>query len=192
MLAPIRRHRVYRRARKRLRRRFGRRERFFRTAAARAAFAGVGSDRAVYFVSTADRSIGRSLFVENGVRREHVQLERALRLLDDAGVARRRTIVDAGANVGTLRADVEGHEPYVLAGAPALLERAGPLVLELSPPQLERAGGLERLLGQLAGSSTHVHDLSRPGDEPVPASDLRRLLERLDGSLTDVLVRRAR
>ena len=93
---------------------------------------------------------------------------------------------------GTLRADVEGREPYVMAGAPALLERAGPLVLELSPPQLERAGGLERLLGQLAGSSTHVHDLSRPGDEPVPASDLRRLLERLDGSLTDVLVRRAR
>jgi FkbM family methyltransferase len=102
MLGPIRRHRVYRRMRKRLRIRFGRRDRFFRRAAKLTPYLGVDAGRAVYFVSTADSSVGRSLFAKQGVRKEHLQLERALRILDRSGTPQpRRTIVDAGANIGT-------------------------------------------------------------------------------------------
>lgn len=100
MVARIRRHPVYRRTRKRLRR-YSPRDRFFRRAATFVPYLGIESDHGAYVVSTSDRNIGRSLVVKRG-RKEHLRLARALEILEAFGVDHGRAVIlDVGANIGT-------------------------------------------------------------------------------------------
>lgn len=110
---------------------------------------------------------------------EQVRLARLEDMLREAAIA--------PDTVDLLWMDVEGHEPHVLAGAPALLELGVPAVLELCPRHLERSGGLELLVDQLRSSYTHVYDLRRPGAGTTSTAALEPLLELYARSFTDLL-----
>jgi len=122
MLATIRKHRAYRRARKRLLR-YTPRGRFFRRASRFSPYLAVEARGVVYIVSTADRNIGRGLFVKRG-RKEHAELQVALESLSKAGVEDRRGVfVDVGAHIGTtvLPALIEHGFERALAFEPELV-----------------------------------------------------------------------
>jgi len=92
--------------------------------------------------------------------------------------------------VDLLWTDVQGHEGHVLAGASRLLAIGVPTVFELSPRHLRRADGLDLLVERVQQSFTHLVDLRRPGDGPLPTNQMTTLIERYQNYFTDVLAYR--
>jgi FkbM family methyltransferase len=135
---------------------------------------------AILDVSSA-HSASPSLVPGGSERNGHI-LARTARLdhlLHSAGI---------GANdVDLLWIDVEGHEGQVLSGAATLLAKGVPTVFEFSPRHLRRAGGLELLVEHVQKSFTHLVDLRRPNEPPLPVDQVRILTELYQDYFTDVL-----
>jgi FkbM family methyltransferase len=93
------------------------RREFFRRARGVTPYLAVRADDLLFFVSTEDHLLGRSLFVER--RRQDMDvLAAALRLLEDAGASPRgRTFVDVGANIGTTTVGAVAHHGFERAVA---------------------------------------------------------------------------
>jgi hypothetical protein len=60
-------------------------------------------------------------------------------------------------------------------------------VFEFSPRHLRRAGGLELLVEHVQRSFTHLVDLRRPNEPPLPVDQVRILTELYQDYFTDVL-----
>jgi FkbM family methyltransferase len=100
-----------------------------------------------------------------------------------------------GQRVSLVWMDAQGHEGFVLAGAPEVLRSGPPMVVEYWPYGLQRAGGLELLERLIAENYTTVVDSSRRGRdhaEAFPAGSLPKLRARYPtiGDYTDLVLLR--
>jgi FkbM family methyltransferase len=90
-----------------------------------------------------------------------------------------------------VKADTQGRECHVLAGAPGVLARRGVVwELECSPRHLQRAGrSVEELVARMTAAFTHFIDLTpeAPGKRVRPIAELGEALGYLDRSYTNLL-----
>jgi FkbM family methyltransferase len=94
-------------------------------------------------------------------------------------------VVGADERVRLLKIDAEGHEPQVLAGAAAILERSPPdaILFEVNATRLAGQGALaEDIFEPLAAHGYRLHGLGRRGGfRPAPtAAELRAAAARWD------------
>lgn len=114
--------------------------------------------------------------------------------------ARLDTLVADGAvrldEVGLLWMDVQGHEPFALAGASTAVAAGVPVMLEYSPASLVAAGALEALEARVRDNYTTVVDVHLLAhgchrDAVLRAADVDRLAARYhDVDHTDLLLLR--
>jgi FkbM family methyltransferase len=87
--------------------------------------------------------------------------------------------------------DTQGHEPFVMSGAPSLLASGVPFVIEFWPYGLRRSGGFERL-EEIVADAGRVVDVraSIQAGADVVITDLRSLAQQLGGvqDHTDLIV----
>lgn len=88
--------------------------------------------------------------------------------------------------VGAVWVDAQGHEPYVLKGAPRVLASDTPVVCEFWPHGLRESGGLEQMCELLIACGRQVIDLGPPALARAPIvlenHDLASLADRYPGT----------